>query len=260
VRFRDLEVSINKIQPKFQEALNDRARFEKEIAASLQIQTKLQKKSDAKDELELELKAARLALSTSAIPEIAEFNTLKDENQSLKVEVDRLEKRRLAAVNEQSYFVNQYQTASLAATEAMQQIKELEEELKELRPKAASNAVEIHQLHNESEISQHIERIRELTTLNEALDSELERKTEELKALMNGRRGATRGTSVPRSPRLGSGTMSPGQVGVRRVFAPNGSRGTSPAAGEFSRGPAQFGEALFQDGVRGGGRWGTHLQ
>jgi chromosome segregation ATPase len=253
---RSMELSIKKIQPRYQEALNDRAHFEKEITSALQEQAKLRQKADAKDEVDRELKEARTALSSSAIPEIAEFNKLKEEILALKIEIERLEKRYNSVTNEQSFFLNQYQIASAEASQAIFQNKVYEEELKALRPKCASNAVEIHQIHKDSEISQHLDRIKELTAENAEYERELEKKTEELKALMNGRRGATRGTSVPRSPRLGTGTMSPGTGAVRRVIA-QGSRGNSPAPGEFGR-PGQFGEALFQ-GV-GGGRWGNHLQ
>jgi chromosome segregation ATPase len=251
-----MELSIQKIQPRYQEALNDRAHFEKEITSALQVQARFRQKADAKDELERELSEARAALSSSSIPEIAAFNKLKEEILALKTEIDRLEKRRITATNDQAFFSNQYQIASAEAQQAKQQNAIYEEELKALRPKCASNAVEIHQIHNDSEISQHLDKIRQLTALNAEYERELEKKNEELRAFMNGRRGATRGTSVPRSPRLGAGTMSPGTGAVRRVIA-HGSRGNSPAPSELARG-GQFGEALFQ-GV-GTGRWGTHLQ
>jgi hypothetical protein len=254
-RLQAMELSLKSIQPKYQEALNDRSHFEKEITSALQLQAKLREKADAKDEMEQELKEARMALSSSAIPEIARFNKLKEEMLALKDKIVRHEKRAVTAANEQAFFSNQYQIASAEANQANLQNKIYEEELKALRPRCAANAVEIHQIYRDSEISQHLEKIKELTEENAEYERELERKTDELKALMNGRRGATRGTSVPRSPRIGAGTMSPGTNAVRRVIA-HGSRGNSPAPNDFGRG-GQFGEAL--QGVATG-RWGTHLQ
>jgi chromosome segregation ATPase len=250
-----MELSMKSIQPKYQEALNDRAHFEKEITTALQLQAKLRERANAKDELEQELKEARIALSSSTIPEKAQFNKLKDEIVALKDKIMRLEKRALSAANEQAFFSNQYQIASAEAHQASLQNKTYEEELKALRPKCAANAVEIHQIYNNSESLQHLEKIKDLTEENAEYERDLERKTEELKALTNGRR-ATRGTSVPRSPRLGAGTMSPGTSAVRRVLA-HGSRGNSPAPSEFGRN-AQFGEALSQ-GVAAA-RWANHLQ
>jgi hypothetical protein len=78
------------------------------------------------------------------------------------------------------------------------------------------------------------------------LEAEPEKKDAELKAILNGRT-ATRGTSVPRSPRIGS-AMSPGPRPIsNRVSNPGLVRGN-------------FGGPLFQQGPLGTARWGNHLQ
>jgi len=87
---------------------------------------------------------------------------------------------------------------------------------------------------------------------------ELEKKSDEIKAFLNGRR-PTRGTSVPRSPRMG--TMSPNvrERPIARVFGSGvGSRGNSPAPGDaHTPHRGTFGEALYAD--KGSGRWGNPL-
>lgn len=165
--------------------------------------------------------------------------------------------------NDLEFIRNQYQTASYEAAESSRRVDALEETIAKLSVKASDNAVHIHKIHHSSEIQQHLDRVKELTADNEELERELEKKSEELRVLMNGRR-QTRGTSVPRSPRMGAGTMSPGsRPAMGRVIGnfggQNGSRGNSPAPGDVGMRGSQFGEALFQ-GPSNSGRWGNHLQ
>jgi hypothetical protein len=137
--------------------------------------------------------------------------------------------------------------------------------------------IRIHEIQKNNEVREYLRRVQELKEENSDLERDLEKKQDELRALMNGRR-ATRGTSVPRSPRMGTaGTMSPnprpmgramqmGNIGMAMSGGNGGSRGNSPVPGELGgfRGTGTFvGEALFQDQRAPGGasvRWGNHLQ
>ncbi len=207
------------------------------------------------------------------------MGNLKEELAKERSEKELLQKRLTNMQGDLEYMRNNYQNSSTLAAEHASENLALQTELKELREKAKANTVRIHQIQKSGEIEEYVRRVRELKEENGELERELERKGEELRAMMNGRR-ATRGTSVPRSPRMGTGgTMSPGLRPIGRamqmggigmamggvVGAGNGgSRGNSPAPGELGgfRGTGTFvGEALFQErSTPGGVRWGNHLQ
>jgi chromosome segregation ATPase len=256
---KDLEKSVQDIQPKYQEALNDRGRFEHEMMESASREKILQQRLDLRL-LELtklreeriasdaELSAARASLSSSAIPQVAEINQMAANAQTARQENERLQKRIANMQNELEYMRTNYQQASSAAGEAVS-------ELDDAQRKASDNARRIHEFQASSEIKQHLARIAELEAGKAEAERELDKKSDELRALLNGRR-TTRGTSVPRSPRMG--TMSPGSRPMVRVLSV-GSRGTSPAPGD---GPPYRGtfasEALFT-AAPGSGRWGNHL-
>jgi hypothetical protein len=186
---------------------------------------------------------------------------LKDELNAARYEAERFQKKISIAAGDMEYMRNNYQKASSAAAEMRTELDALKTLNETLSRKASANAVEIHRIQASSEIKQDIQRISELEGENAELERELEKRTEELKSVLNGRR-PTRGSSVPKSPRMGS-TMSPGQSSrpMARVMGGVGSRGTSPgpggAEGQF-RGPATFGDALFAP-MPGSNRWGNHL-
>jgi len=201
-----------------------------------------------------ELCVARTALSTSAIPEIAAFSKLKEELITVRKENERLQKRLASLQSEAEYMRGNYQNASSAAADAVNELNELKEENEVLQRKASDNARRIHEIQASNEIKQHLETVEQLEAEMAEKDRELEKKNEELRALLNGRR-QTRGTSVPRSPRMG--TMSPGQRPISRVLSGVGSRGNSPAPGDGAPFRGTFSDALFQP--PGSNRWGNHL-
>jgi chromosome segregation ATPase len=257
------------IQPKYQQALNDRGEFEHKITEILDRENRLRKNYESrvaelskvredKAAIEAVLSAAREALSTSAIPEIADFNKLKDELQAQRIENERLQKRISNMQSEIEYMRGNYQTASSLGADLANEVTELKEENAILSRKASDNARRIHEIQASSEIRQYLARIDELENQLAESNREVEKKNEELKSLLNGRR-ATRGTSVPRSPRMG--TMSP-NVSSRRVLGAGvGSRGNSPAPGDAQPYKGTFGDALmFGEKAGGSGRWGNHLR
>jgi chromosome segregation ATPase len=203
---------------------------------------------------------ARATLSSSSIPEVSELQQLKDELNAAKSETQRFQKKVNIAAGDMEYMRNNYQKVSSTAAEMRTELDTLRTLNETLTRKASANAVEIHRIQASSEIKQHLQHISELEREKAELERELEKKTEELRSMLNGRR-AMRGTSVPRSPRMG--TMSPGQSTrpIARVLSGMGSRGTSPAPGGAEgqfRGPGTFGDALFAP-IPGSNRWGNHL-
>jgi chromosome segregation ATPase len=260
--------------PKYQEALNERGEFEHIKKQAMEAQEKAIKERDSKlaeltklreqkDIVDSELADARLALSSATIPEVVELAKMQNEVTQVRSENERLQKRIENMQHDLEYVRNEYQNNSTAAANSASELRELQVETERLRGKADANIVQIHEIQSRNDEAAYVKRIRELKIKNEELERQLETKSEELKALMNGRR-ATRGTSVPRSPRMGTqGTMSPGpRRGMQSVMGvisnANGSRGNSPAPGEQVLRASGFpGEALFQGPQR---NWGHHLQ
>ena len=254
------------MQPRYQEALNDRGRFEHEVNEATSRANSLQQRLDArvadltklkeeKANIDSELAATRAELISSAIPEVAELNRMRNEVTKAQAESERQQKRVSSMQNELEYMRTNYQNASTAAGEAVSELNEVKAELIAAQHKASENARRIHEVQASSEIKQHLAQIKELGAEKAEAERELEKKSDELKAVLNGRR-ATRGTSVPRSPRMG--TMSPGSRPMARVLSVS-SRGTSPAPGDGpSYRAALTGEALFTT-VPGSSRFGNHL-
>ena len=265
-RCNGLEKSIQDMQPRYQEALNDRGRFEHDLNEATSRANMLQQRLDArvadltklkeeKANSDAQLAAARAELTSSTIPEVAELNRLREEVAKAQAEGERHQKRISNMQNELEYMRMNYQQASTAASEAATELNEVKAELATAQVKASENARRIHEIQASSEMKQYVARIRELEAEKAEAERELEKRSDELKAMLNGRR-ATRGTSVPRSPRMG--TMSPGSRPMARVLSV-GSRGNSPAPGDGPPYRTAFaGEALFTT-VPASSRFGNHL-
>ncbi|RDW71476.1 hypothetical protein BP6252_08039 [Coleophoma cylindrospora] len=270
-RNKDQEKSILIIQPKYQEALNERGRFQEErnkatkeattLAQRLEARnTELAKIKAEKSFLDGEFAEARAQLANSSNPEIAEVQKLKDDVRQMEEENAKLQKKLATAQKDLEYAREMYQKKSNDASELNQEITDLKSTKEVLQRTATSNIVRIHEIQSASEAKQLQARISELETVVKQRDWELERTREELKIRSNGRR-ETRGASTPRSPRMANGTMSPRPV--ERILGNSRSRATSPSASGPTIPPidATFsGQALFQ-GATGPsvGRW-THLQ
>jgi chromosome segregation ATPase len=254
----DYERSIDKIVPKYQEALNERGQAAHDIQESMARETSMRQKLDARTSelskvreqkalVDAELAEARIALSSSSIPEVAELQKVKDELRAAQFDLEKAQKKLASAQNDVDYMRSNYQEASSAAAEMRSELDELKAKNVVLARKADDNAVEIHRIQASNDIKEYLQLISELEVEKAGVERELEKKAEELRTLLNGRR-TTRGTSVPRSPRMG--TMSPGQSSrpMSRVLGGVGSRGSSPAPGGSEsgfRGPGTFGDALY---------------
>jgi len=262
-RLKDYISTIKKLEPRLLQAIADRRKFQAErdaaksqavtLTQSIEARvTEIVKLKEDKLNLEKELATARTALTNSTIPEIAQLAQTQEQLRTLQIDKERLEKRILNMQKDFEFTRDSYQKASSYTTELRNELEELKEENAVLQRKASENTVRVAEIQRANEAKEREERIDELEALLRDRDQELRKKTEELKIKTNGRR-ETRGTSVPRSPRMGSGAMSPRPHFTR---AAGGSRGGSPAPGDAREG---FRDAtLFPSSVLASSRW-THL-
>jgi chromosome segregation ATPase len=262
-RLEDYVSTIKKLEPKLLQAIADRRKFQAERdAAKLQAATATQltearvteigKLKEDKVNLEKELATARTALTNSTVPEIAQLAQTQEQLRALQVDKERLEKRILSMQKELEFTRESYQKASSYTTELRNELEELKEENATLQRKASENTIRVAEIQRANEAKEREERIDELEALLRDRDQELRKKSEELKIKTNGRR-ETRGTSVPRSPRMGSGAMSPRPHFARPA---GGSRGGSPAPGDARE---SFRDTtLFPSSALASSRW-THL-
>jgi chromosome segregation ATPase len=263
VRLEDYVSTIKKLEPKLLQAIADRRKFrvERDAAKSQAVTvtqsiearvTEIAKLKEDKVNLEKELARARTALTNSTVPEVAMLAQTQEQLRGLQIDKERLEKRILSMQKDFEFTRDSYQKASSYASELRNELTELKEENVTLQRKASENTVRVAEIQRANETKEREERIDELEALLRERDQELRKKTEELKIKTNGRR-ETRGTSVPRSPRLGSGAMSP-----RPHFARpgGGSRGGSPGPGDAREGFRDT--TLFPSSALASARW-PHL-
>ena len=260
MRVQDLTKTIQNVQPKYRQAIADKskAQAERDVAQTQVIKLdqvnngRIEEIANLKEEktsLERQLTVAQDALRKSSVPGAAKLGQAQDQIRELLADKERLEKRVASVQGNFDFTRDAYQKASSHVTELNSEINDLKEENVVLRRQASENRVRISEIQRASEARQREERIEELEALLKDRERELAKKSEELKIKTNGRR-ETRGTSVPRSPRLGSGAMSPRPQFARTA---GGSRGASPAPGEAREGfrdpplfpPSGLGSARF---------------
>ena len=258
-QFRSHERTIETIQPRYMDALRDRAAYEKECKAAVEKEKAATERLEAQkaevDLLKSKLADANAAMANSSNPDLAKLAQTEKERDDALTNIDKLNKKVRAAQNDLEYSRKAYQDASNAHTELSTENKDLKTRVADLEKRASDNLLKIHQLHSRNELAAVNAQIDELQAMLENRERELDRALQELRALKNGRR-ETRGSSVPRSPRTAA-VMSP-RTG-RGAVGGTGSRGTSPAAGGLSSDASTPvpGMTYFPGG--GGGRWG-HLR
>lgn len=212
VRCLDFESSIKLIQPKYQEAINDRGLFENEKELALGRERSLQQALESKEKqlaktqeeninILKELKTAQEALSNSKIPEVAELQKMRLEIIVLKAENERLQKQIKLKDSDYDYMQTNYQKVSTSAASLAQQIQCQENEIKALKIKAGENAIRINQIQSENAVNDLQLMIRGLRAEKIELELHVEKLSEQYNAIMCGHPN-TRGSSVPRSPRL----------------------------------------------------------
>ncbi|RKF62924.1 putative 60s ribosomal protein l4-a [Golovinomyces cichoracearum] len=230
VRCLDFESSFKLIQPKYQEAINDRGLFEHEKELALGREKSLRQTLESKEKqlaktqeenvkILQDLKTAQEALSNSKIPEIAELQKMRLEITVLKTENERLQKQIKLKDSDYDYMQTNYQKVSTSAASLAQQIRYQEDEMKALKIKAGENAFRINQIQSENAINDLQLMIRGLRAEKIELERHVEKLSEQYNAIMCGHPN-TRGSSVPRSPRLNACVSSLRPI-TRVVGGPN---------------------------------------
>ncbi|KAF7927928.1 hypothetical protein BELL_0059g00060 [Botrytis elliptica] len=261
-RCEDYEGSIKRIQPKFQRALDERARFEHENAQAVKRLSEYERKLEIQGSaaaklreenasLKIELAVAQTSLATSAVPSVAELQKTKDELRDAQAEIERLKKSHASAEKRADYAASLYQEHSQQTHEMRNKLEALQSERKDLQSEASAARVEIQKVNHDGIIQQQLDSINELKRELAERERMLESVSRQLESYQNGRR-TTRGTSVPRSPRMNNMSPRPRVIGSMAPGSNTASRGNSPAPGIFAG-------DLFQGGDAGR-RFGAHLQ
>ncbi|TGO70044.1 hypothetical protein BOTNAR_0004g00290 [Botryotinia narcissicola] len=261
-RCEDYEGSIKRIQPKFQRALDERARFEHENAQAVKRLSEYERKLEIEGSaaaklreenasLKIELSVAQTSLATSTVPSVAELQKTKDELRDARAEIERLKKNHASAEKRADYAASLYQEHSQQTHEMRNQLEALQSERKGLQSEASAARVEIQKVNHDGIIQQQLDSINELKRELAERERMLESVSRQLESYQNGRR-TTRGTSVPRSPRMNNMSPRPRAMGSMAPGSNTASRGNSPAPGIFAG-------DLFQGGDAGR-RFGAHLQ
>lgn len=183
--------------------------------------------------LKSELDTARKLAAASTVPDIALLLTTQAANETLTASMTVLE-RRFANLQKDFDFTREaYQLASGSATSLTAELADLQSQTADLQRRADGNALRVAEIQRDAEMTAYQDKIEQLQAVVKDREMELDRKLEELRLKTVGRR-ETRGTSVPRSPRLGGGSPRVGAGG--RL-----SRAGSPAVGELGGGMSSLG-------------------
>lgn len=178
-------------------------------------------------ELREKLKEAKVRLLDHIVPERAELELYKQKAAEAQAETAKLEKRLENAKRDLEYSQASYQTASNGAQTFASQNADLENQLAVTQNRATGEQARLRQMGYDAQTLSMRDENKKLKAMLRDRDAGLKFRDEEIARLKEAQRGrmGTRGTSVPRSPRLGSPMKLDGRRG-------NGSRQVSPAAGE----------------------------
>ncbi|KAI0014824.1 hypothetical protein F4780DRAFT_766717 [Xylariomycetidae sp. FL0641] len=236
------EKSVNAIQTLYMEALKERGEFEAGYESQKEKAKRLDEALDTSASetsklrkmisgLQEKLSEANELLTKSSNPDIRRMASIATDLEAEKTKAGRLEKRLDVAESDRKYAQNQYQETRDLVTELKDANRTYEKEIEELRRLADATVIEVNKIQSKNEVRELTRMLNEQKNMVRDRELELIRLKEEVKTLRNSRR-ETRGSSVPRSPRLSAlGVMSP-RNGTRGPSAMGGasSRGTSPAS------------------------------
>ncbi|PSS02475.1 hypothetical protein BD289DRAFT_478850 [Coniella lustricola] len=213
--------TIRKFHPKYYDAIGDRSRFEIQRNQAIKEKEKVHK--------ELERNEVKFAKVTEEkqhlerrLQELASFTAKPDVAAQAQHELALKQAKETAATAERqlasiradlSFAQSRYQDASDKAAELGQENNKLKAQVTELETRANGNIVEIHRINaarGDAKLREMYEQERELRLDRER---EIDRKNDEMRQYKS-RFGSreTRGSSVPRSPRvrqMGSRNTSP---------------------------------------------------
>jgi len=228
--------SVRWIQPKFMEALKDRGVFKAQHDEAVKTATESKAEAESekataakwkkeKEAVDRELKAAYAIMRASDNPETARLAKMEDDLRQCQEKAGKLADKVTSQKQEMEFFQKAYQDASQEVTTLHRENAQMLESMETLKIKASDNMLKIQQINRDGQVAELQKMVREWRALVKVRENELERAREDARSARNGRRD-TRQQSVPRSPRLGGGVMSP-----RHPSRGSGSRGTSPGAG-----------------------------
>jgi hypothetical protein len=183
-----------------------------------------------RSELEEELREAKERLLDHSVPERAEFEALRLAAAQSKTDKEKIETRLLQAQKDLEYVRGLYQSSSNSAQELATKNTDLENQVAVLQNKATGERAGLRQMSYDAFTKKLQSENKKLKSMMKDRESAIKFRDEEIAKLKDarGRVMGTRGTSVPRSPRVGSPMKFD-----RRA----GSRQTSPAAGELRERP-----------------------
>lgn len=180
-----------------------------------------------RDELKTNLMTCQAALLNHSVPERADFERLRqDKEQAVKEKAD-FERRLKTAQDDLDYARDMYQTSSSQAQALASQTKDLENRLSHTQNRATGEQARARQMTLDAQAKNMARENKQLRQRLEERETSLKLKDEELAKLREASRGrmGTRGSSVPRSPRMASP--------MKLAAGSPSSRQGSPAAGDL---------------------------
>ncbi|KAM0435287.1 hypothetical protein ACHAPT_003381 [Fusarium lateritium] len=249
---KEYKRTVNKIERSNRTALQDRTMFEKEKQKA-EATAKAAEETADKERAKLQKHIDELESKIAHLTANSEASKLEDMLREEQGQVQLLKKRLTNAQETNDFMQTRYQEVNGHATRLAAENKELKARHEDLRMRASENLRMIQQINADQQRQALTEQIASLTTQIRERDVMLSYANEEIRTLRNGR-PQTRGTSVPRSPRMPIMSPRPGRAG----FASSASRGTSPTAAPGHEGVPGPG-VQFMGQQSGNGRWG-HLR
>lgn len=181
-----------------------------------------------KDGFAAQLAETTAALASHTVPEIAEFQALKQRTAEAEAERDKVLTKNENVKKELEYIRGLYQEISSRGAQIAEEKAELEAKTGELEQRASGAVAQARALANDKTNKQLMEEIKRLRAKQADYERVMGQRDEELARLREKERGrmGTRGASVPRSP----GLASPMRLEPPRSSAV-GSRAASPRRG-----------------------------
>jgi chromosome segregation ATPase len=202
--------TVRNFQPKYQQAIKERNIFEEERNKMFKEKERIQKALDvsqakanklSEEKLELESKLQELASSGSPNTTVAARQVL--DLAATREHAAALEKQLAFLKKDVEYARSRYQDASDKAASLGEDNTTLRSRVAELETKASDNVVKLREKSIDAVRADHWRMYMEEKAQRQSAERELDRKNDELrsyKSRFGGRE--TRGSSVPRSPRV----------------------------------------------------------
>ncbi|KAK3707652.1 hypothetical protein LTR37_012000 [Vermiconidia calcicola] len=227
----DLQYRHEKQRAKLVEITNER---DAAIATAQQAVARLTEQSNntsalraRRTELELEIVEANRKLLDHTVPERAQFEALRLEKAQALADKEKLMLKLEQANKDLEYVRGLYQNSSNSAQQLASQNSAMENQLAVAQNRATGEQAKLRQMGYDAFTTNLRDENKKMKTMLKDGEAAIKFRDEEIAKLKEASRGrmGTRGTSVPRSPRIGSPTkMMDGRAGSRQ---------TSPVAVEI---------------------------